>query len=90
MQSPLVFGQINGGIGVPAGMTQAQGQGQGQSPYSHLAQYLASPLAQNQAIEPSSNNSSSSQEGGDAEKRKWMLATGLGGLFTPGTSSSRA
>jgi hypothetical protein len=48
------------------------GNGQ-QSNYSNLAQYLASP--------PSGDQSSEAE----VEKKKWMLATGLGGMFTPGT-----
>jgi len=49
------------------------GNGNGQqSNYSNLAQYLASP--------PGDQSSEA-----EVEKKKWMLATGLGGMFTPGT-----
>jgi hypothetical protein len=48
------------------------GNGNGQqSNYNSLAQYLASPPG-----DPSSE--------AEVEKKKWMLATGLGGMFTPG------
>lgn len=48
------------------------GNGNGQqSNYNNLAQYLASPPG-----DPSSE--------AEVEKKKWMLATGLGGMFTPG------
>lgn len=94
MQSPLVFGAMNGGLGVPAGgfnQSQSQGHGhaqaQGQSPFNALAQYLTSPIAQTQTIAESAASNHGGSEGGDAEKRKWMLATGLGGLFTPGKSA---
>jgi hypothetical protein len=48
------------------------GNGNGQqSNYNNLAQYLASP--------PGDQSSEA-----EVEKKKWMLATGLGGMFTPG------
>lgn len=68
-----------------------QSQGQGQSPYNALAQYLTSPLAQTQTIADQSNANGSGNGSGSVgsqdgeERKKWMLATGLGGLFTPGT-----
>ena len=52
------------------------GNGNGQqSNYNNLAQYLASP--------PGDQSSEA-----EVEKKKWMLATGLGGMFTPGKSCS--
>lgn len=71
-------------------MSLSQSQGQGQSPYNALAQYLTSPLAQTQTIGDQSNgnslgNGTSGSQDGD-DRKKWMLATGLGGLFTPGQS----
>jgi len=51
------------------------GNGNGQqSNYNNLAQYLASP--------PGDQSSEA-----EVEKKKWMLATGLGGMFTPGKSA---
>lgn len=50
------------------------GNGQ-QSHYNNLAQYLASP--------PGDQSSEA-----EVEKKKWMLATGLGGMFTPGVLST--
>jgi len=58
------------------GNGNGNGNGQ-QSNYSNLAQYLASP--------PGDQSQSLSSEA-ELEKKKWMLATGLGGMFTPGTS----
>ena len=73
-------------------MSLSQSHGQDQSPYNALAQYLISPMTQTQTIgdQPNGNanasgSGSGSQDGDD--RKKWMLATGLGGLFTPGKSS---
>jgi len=52
------------------------GNGQ-QTNFNNLAQYLASP--------PAAENNPSAGSDADIEKKKWMLATGLGGMFTPGT-----
>lgn len=56
----------------------ANGNSNGQqSNFNPLAQYLTSP--------PAGELSQLANGELDAEKKKWMLATGLGGMFTPGT-----
>jgi hypothetical protein len=64
----MIFGNANG-----------QGLSHSQSNYNPLAQYLTSPPG-------SGSEQQLSTSAGDAEveKKKWMLATGLGGMFTPG------
>jgi hypothetical protein len=56
----------------------ANGNANGQqSSFNPLAQYLTSPPANEHSLLAHGADS-------DAEKKKWMLSTGLGGLFTPG------